>query len=71
MVVTPEACDQFSKALLVTDTFGYVWSFFLGQRCIVTTLVFEFLFLQRIHQGLILRKSSNNTRVHNHDRHYF
>jgi hypothetical protein len=39
MVVTLEAGDHFSKALLVTDTFGYVWSFSLGQRCIVTTVV--------------------------------
>jgi hypothetical protein len=60
MVVTFEAGDYFSKALLVTDTFGYVWSFSLGQRCIVTTVVFEFLFLQRVHWNLVLRKSSNN-----------
>jgi len=46
IVVTIEAGHYFSKALLVTNTFGYGWSFSLGQRCIVTI---EFLFLQRIH----------------------
>jgi hypothetical protein len=52
MVVTFEAGDYFSKALLVTDTFGYVWSFSLGQRCIVTTVVSEFSFPTENTSGL-------------------